>query len=278
MINRKDLVTGFTPLHWALFIENIQLMAYLIRRGANISKKDNYAGDPTDYARMLRMIPTWCYKSIPIDNSIPTPVESINIWNPETNQVSKCTIPQFEQYFKVEFCPFTICTNDYIEELLFSGLSIEPDMEFRQKFVPQIYDSSNDDNVILAKVNDNVGFGVFAAKDFQEGDYVIRYGGCFTKSDKIKDKSYNMASGIDGVGLDARKFRNLGGMINHCPSPNCETQCIFDRGAEQAVIIATTSIKKGHQILIDYSKNYWTKGALKSHKLEDITNVMTLNF
>ncbi len=86
-----------------------------------------------------------------------------------------------------------------------------------------------------------------------------------------------MASGLEGIGLDASAYRNLGGMINHSSTPNCETQCIFDRGAEQAVIIAKTAIAKGQQLLIDYSKNYWTKSALKSHKLEDITNTLTLS-
>jgi hypothetical protein len=81
-----------------------------------------------------------------------------------------------------------------------------------------------------------------------------------------------MASGVEGVGLDALQYRNLGGMINHSPNANAESQCIFDRGAEQAVIIAKTSIPKGAQILIDYSQNYWTKGALKSHKLEELSS------
>ena len=79
-----------------------------------------------------------------------------------------------------------------------------------------------------------------------------------------------------GLGLDASKNRNLGGMINHSTTPNCESQCIFDRGVEQAVIIASKFIPKGTQILIDYSQNYWSKGTLKSHKLEDITNILVL--
>lgn len=79
------------------------------------------------------------------------------------------------------------------------------------------------------------------------------------------------------MGLDASYYRNMGGMINHSATPNCESQCIFDRGAEQAIIVAKTPITKGTQLLIDYSKNYWTKGTLKGHKLEDITNVMSLH-
>ncbi len=133
------------------------------------------------------MTPSWNYDSIPATvssdmDSLPKPTKHIKVWNPEVNSVIEWPVSQFEQFFKVKFCPFIVCTNDYIEELLFSGLSIDPDIEFRRKFVPQIYLSSGDENVILARVNENVGYGVFAAKDFKEGEYIIRYGGCLTKS------------------------------------------------------------------------------------------------
>jgi len=58
--------------------------------------------------------------------------------------------------------------------------------------------------------------------------------------------------------LDATKYRNLGGFINHSStSPNAEITCIFDFGVEQTVVIATTDIKRGDQIFIDYSQNYF---------------------
>jgi hypothetical protein len=97
---------------------------------------------------------------------------------------------------------------------------------------------------------------------------------------------------VEGIGLDAREHRNLAGMINHSSQPNAECQCVFDRGAEQALIIgmccmlycchfgvtnndplyllATKEIKRGDQIFIDYSKNYWRKSTLKNTKMEDL--------
>jgi hypothetical protein len=145
-----------------------------------LSCKDNYSGDAIDYARMMNFIPTHYRVSIP--PYVPKTIQHINLWNPENNEIMQWPVSKFEDYFKVGFCPFTSCTNDYIEELLFSGLSIEPDQEFRKQYVPQIYESSGDENLILAKVSDNVGFGVFAAKDFKEGDYIVRYGGRLTKT------------------------------------------------------------------------------------------------
>lgn len=66
-----------------------------------------------------------------------------------------------------------------------------------------------------------------------------------------------MESGIEGIVLSALSYRNLGGMINHSASrPNAEARCVFDTGVEQAIIISLRPIKKGEQVLIDYSKAY----------------------
>jgi len=100
--------------------------------------------------------------------------------------------------------------------------------------------SSGDENVILAKISDEVGYGVFAGKDFQQGntyltargarickyiylfpssitigDYIIRYGGMIVGEEEITDWSYAMSTGVEGVVLDAKKYRNLAGMLNH---------------------------------------------------------------
>jgi len=186
------------------------------------------------------------------------------------------SIKAFEKTFGVEFCAYITCGHEYIEELMFSGLTISPDLEFRKKYLPIIEKSSGDENLVLSFINNHVGYGVFAAKDFQEGDFIVRYGGHLTPSESLKDKSYLMASGVEGMGLNAAKKRNLGGMINHSNNANAESQCVFDCGAELAIITAKTSITKGHQVTIDYSKKYWTKNALKAHKLEDLGKVPAL--
>jgi hypothetical protein len=35
-LNRNDIITGFTPLHIALFIQNQEMLLFLLRRGARI--------------------------------------------------------------------------------------------------------------------------------------------------------------------------------------------------------------------------------------------------
>mmetsp|Transcript_10370 Transcript_10370/g.14218 ORF Transcript_10370/g.14218 Transcript_10370/m.14218 type:complete len:247 (+) Transcript_10370:3-743(+) len=239
------------------------MMAILVEQGCNVEQKDNYFATAFDYAKMMGILPrSTLIASVPAQ---------IKVWNANEKTVEQVPVEAFEDYFKVKFTPYIICDQAYLEELLFSGLAIDTvDKEFRAKYLETIHTFSGDDNLILAKVNENVGWGVFAAKDFQEGDFIVRYGGHLMAADKVKDRSYAMASGVEGMILNGKKHRNLGGMINHSKKPNAESQCCFDRGTEQAIITATKFIPKGEQIVIDYSSNYWTKAALKSNKLEEI--------
>jgi len=41
-LNKGDLVTGFTGLHFAFFVEDIRLIHNLILKGAAVDKKDNF--------------------------------------------------------------------------------------------------------------------------------------------------------------------------------------------------------------------------------------------
>lgn len=72
---------------------------------------------------------------------------SIEIW----------PVSKFEETFGVKWGQYYRCTNDYIFELLFSGFSIgEKDMKFRHKYFPIMEKTSGDDNLILAKISDEV--------------------------------------------------------------------------------------------------------------------------
>jgi len=116
---------------------------------------------------------------------------------------------------------------------------------------------TGDEDLVLAYIDETIGYGIFAGKDYSLGDFVVRYGGYLSNSDSIVDRDFVMDSGIEGIGLDAKKFRNLGGMINHSARPNVESQCFFYGGVEQALITATKDIKKGDQLFLDYDTNYW---------------------
>lgn len=83
------------------------------------------------------------------------------------------------------WCPRWTVTPDYIEELLFSGLQVKKDEEFRRKYMKIIKSSTGDDNIIIAKINDTVGWGAFAARDIKKDEFIIRYGGRVERSSYV---------------------------------------------------------------------------------------------
>jgi len=159
----------------------------------------------------------------------------------------------------VHYCPWVLCKNNYILELMFSGFHIEKDIEFREKYGKVMQEDTGESGLVLAWINEEVGWGVYAAKDYLPGDYIVRYGGMLEEEEKVESKSYNLMVSFEGYVLSALQHRNLGGMVNHSFFPNAETQCVFEKGAEQAILTAKEYIPKGKQILIDYSSSYWSE-------------------
>jgi len=222
LLNRNDYITGFTPFHIALFTQNKKMLWHLIRNNADITTLDKFNATTMDYARLLGNIP---------DKFDRTKHQKyLKLYDKDKNQITNLPVIEFEKIFNVQWTPYLKCDFYYIEELLFSGFSVEEkDMEFRSKYMDIIEQSSGDENLILSKIDDTIGYGVFSNKDYNEGDFIVRYGGFITKESKISNRSYCMTSGIEGVILDATKYRNLGGMINHSIIPNAEAKCIFEK-------------------------------------------------
>jgi len=124
-LNAPDLITAFTPLHMAIFIENKDMLWTLISHGAKPDIMDAYRGTALDYARITQLMPYKYQKHLDSTH--------INVFDPESNKIEAWSVKQFENKFKVTWCAEWIAGNDYIEELLFGGFSIgNPDMEFRQ--------------------------------------------------------------------------------------------------------------------------------------------------
>jgi hypothetical protein len=130
-INQGDVITKFTPLHLALFIESSDILWLLLRHGALFTLKDAFFGTPLDYARMLNIMPNKFEKH---KNDT-----KIHVYNPNSRQIDQWDISTFEKTFQVQWCPFPLCTHDYIEELMFSGFTIQTvDTEFRSHFFCQL--------------------------------------------------------------------------------------------------------------------------------------------
>ncbi|KYQ91099.1 hypothetical protein DLAC_08005 [Tieghemostelium lacteum] len=256
LLQFADPVNGVTVFHLSMLLGNIEILEVIIESLINnnihdtiVTKVDSFRATAFDYARLKRSIP----------NPQPPLPKSIKVYNyNQNNNFEDWSIEQLEKALSIHYCPNVIATNDYLIDLIFSSMDISPNLKFRNKYLKLINSSGGEDNVILGYVSDQVGYGLFAGKDFEKGDYIVRYGGMVTMNEKMQSTDYNMMISNEDFGLNGQQYRSLGGMINHSQKfKNAQSECIFEGGCDQALITATKYIPKGTQIFIDYSQSYW---------------------
>lgn len=148
-------------------------------------------------------------------------------------------------------------------------------------------------------IRSQVGYGVYAKKDFKKGDFILRYCGKFSKDgrllsvsqflslttidlEEVKDRAYAIYTKMDSIVLDGKFFRNFGPLTNHSKHPNCEAIADFVKGVNDVIIIALKDIPKGSQILWDYTEEYFEGEKLNFDELADSddfpTRIKEMNF
>lgn len=282
-LNEPDVVTGFSPLHYASFVQNRDLVYLFLAHGARIDYTDSYGATIVDYLRLQGRIPQRFDRPDMKIKFLPSPSSTTL----DTSQIHELSIPQFLEETnalhpkasteknakqatdaapqktavkpKFEWCSQYKITDDYVEELMFGGYEAptKKDMEFRKKYSDLAERNAGEDGIVVAWVNDEVGWGCYAAKEYRLGDFIVAYTGEFVLKRRQKARDYAMVCSLEQIVLDASKYRNLGAFINHSSKANAEAQGIFDRGIDRIVITATKKIPIGQQICIDYGSAYF---------------------
>jgi hypothetical protein len=253
LVNERDIVTGQTPLHIALFAHSRELMHLLVRHGADPSIRDNFGASVFDWAALLFPAPD-------SNAAAQSAQQRVAVRNRSSNVIELLTLNEFEQLFHISFLQHSRADLSYVLEISFSGFALgAPDVAFREQYSAAMQQqvATNPLDLIVAHVNDAVGWGLFAGRAFRANEFVCRYGGIARSDDAIVDRSYAVASGVDACAIDASHHRSLGGFINHCSTPNVSLQCIFERGVEQVLVIACRDIVRGEQLLHDYTARYF---------------------
>jgi hypothetical protein len=111
------------------------------------------------------------------------------------------------------------------------------------------------------------GKGLYATKNFEQGDVITPYGGRLVHS---RDRDYG---GDYVLQLSARKFLNaertnsgVGRFANDCRPANVRAgHCVGNNAqfendphnSNNGDVIATTNIRKGQEVFADYTEAYW---------------------
>ncbi len=128
--------------------------------------------------------------------------------------------------------------------------------------------------VYIMKIDDNVGYGVFAAQDIPADAFIGEYAGVVQEEDEDtgsemdhggyeSDYSWYYLDDIEGLPtleINGRLEGNEMRFVNHGPSPNIAVEHTLHHGQWIIFFRAARDIGKDEQLLIDYGSAYWDDG------------------
>lgn len=119
-------------------------------------------------------------------------------------------------------------------------------------------------------ISEKVGHGIFAAIDFEDGDFIGEYTGIIYDERSFRalipfNSNYawsiippsNYKNQQMKFFVDAKNASNFTRFINHSYNPNVRPITIYAKDGWHMIYVACKSIKKDEQILVNYGESYW---------------------
>ncbi len=118
--------------------------------------------------------------------------------------------------------------------------------------------------VVLKKINEEIGFGVFSANLIHGGSFVGEYTGVIRERKRkiVKDNLYCTRYTVWKMGwkkfvLDAEEKGNFTRFFNHSDQPNLSLLSVYWKGIPRMIFIALKDIEEGAQLTFDYGNLFW---------------------
>lgn len=109
-------------------------------------------------------------------------------------------------------------------------------------------------SVVVRKSRAGLGRGLYAARAFKKGDFVVEYKGKRISSSYADTLGTRYLFEIDERWtIDGSSRGNLARYVNHSCDPNCEAEIDGNR----IFFYAIRTIRPGEELTIDYGKEYF---------------------
>lgn len=260
----SEYIEGESPLHRAVLARNHPLVKALKSKGDYINKENNYGFTPLQLAQLLGD-----------DESVKilerTKSRNIQIVN-KNNHREIINENAFFSKFNVTYRKYLIFEDyTYLKKIMSScpwllkytflgaenrQLAVSFQNQLLEGFIP---------DVSIQWIDDTLGYGLFACRDFSKGSYMGEFTGkvrpvnsstlernayCFHYPTKFFSWNYTV--------IDALNFGNETRFINHSDSPNLQPISLCEKNnLVHIVFIAKKEIKKEEQLTFDYGKDFW---------------------
>lgn len=181
----------------------------------------------------------------------------------------------FEDMFGVRFIQHSLFSLSYLRYLLTVKIPIPIGESVKARYKPLVdremgilaegnQSAATNNNFILCKINDYIGYGLFAARSFHQHEFLTVYCGIiedsrvsseFAPSNKSSNKTYNLCTVLEPIVINASSHRNLSAFINSSYYPNAYLRGYFDHAQTISILVSLVPIKKGEQITFAYDSD-----------------------
>lgn len=199
------------------------------------------------------------------------------IWQGDTN-IQHMSKDQFSKLFGVKYCShlqfssykaFTDAISECPLILKYTAIG-EENRQLGRQYRQALFDGYIA-NTFIQWVSLEKGYGLFASKEIEKGEYIGEYTGhvrrlyrknpdknsfCFHYPTRFWSWKFMM--------VDSQTMGNETRFINHDDEPNLKPVCLIDRGLLHICFFAVKAIAKGAELTFDYGKDYWRKNISKS--------------
>jgi hypothetical protein len=128
--------------------------------------------------------------------------------------------------------------------------------------------------VVVKKISDEIGLGVFAAERIRGASFAGEYTGVVRekKMKLVRDNFYCTRYTVWQMGwkkfvLDAEEKGNFTRFINHSEQPNLGLQTIYWRGVPRMIFVALKDIEAGDQLSFNYGNLFWKECKKKPFRI-----------
>jgi SET domain-containing protein len=158
--------------------------------------------------------------------------------------------------------------------------NIEEFRELDKRYGPDI-ENSTIAPVYIRKINDKIGFGLFAGEDLSEGDFIGEYTGVIRISEEMtetfEDGSYETdfswdypdETGDVELEINGRQEGNELRFVNHNQNYNLNVEHTLHKGQWLIFFVAKRDIKADEQLFVSYGDEYWSGGFRELSSIEE---------
>ena len=125
---------------------------------------------------------------------------------------------EFNQKLNIIYSNSIFCEKGIAKEDLFKRMNQKMKLQELEEEIEKELTKEIEKDLIICKMDENVGFGVFANKNFQIGECLLFYNGIIKEKEEEKNGDYQLSYDHHHWWIDSEKIGNVTRFIQHAPS------------------------------------------------------------